>query len=398
MTAPTMDAWRKRFTRRVVSATLLSQLPLLTTSAILAKLAGASPSFATIIALVALVTLNTPLYLRLAEWRDHERRSLARVWLLELPYFAYFAGSVFFALAFAPVALLAALVGGGAATTYAMKALLIVCALVGLYSVFIRRLWAPVASVVVEVRGLDPALEGFTIAQLSDVHCGPYMPRWYLRRLARRASSIGADLCVLTGDMITEGEGYVDDVAELVRHLKAPRGVLAILGNHDYFGTVDGARLALERGGARVLRNQGAEISRAEGGAALYVAGIDDNWTGRDDVAAALAERPAGASCVLLAHDPSLFDAIASRGDVDLVLSGHTHAGQVGVPFVTHRFNLGRIKFSRSIGLSRSRDGRCALFVHPGNGTSGPPVRFGVAPAIAKITLVRARSPQGTTP
>lgn len=387
-----MDAWRKRFTRRVVGGTLASQVPIALTCAALAASSGTPTAVAIVGAILALGALNTPLYFRLRDWRDHERRSLARVWAVELPYFAYFAGSVFFALTFAPVLLVAGIVGGAAVIGASMRALLIVCALVGFYSVFVRRLWAPVAPVVVEIDGLDPALEGFTIAQLSDVHCGPYMPRWYLRRLARRMSSLGADVCVLTGDMITEGEGYVDDVAELARHVTAPRGVLAILGNHDYFGTTDGVRLALERGGAKVLRNEGVAASRADGGPALFMAGIDDNWTGRDDVERALAEKPDGTTCVFLAHDPSLFEEIASHGSVSLVLSGHTHAGQVGVPFVTHRFNLGRIKFARSVGLSRSNDGRVALFVHPGNGTSGPPVRFGVAPVIAKITLVRART------
>jgi predicted MPP superfamily phosphohydrolase len=149
-------------------------------------------------------------------------------------------------------------------------------------------------------------------------------------------------------------------------------------------------RLAFERGGVRVLRNEGVTLSPREH-AQVYLAGVDDNWTGRDDLARALGDRPPRTSCVLLAHDPTLFDVYTARAEVDLVLSGHTHAGQIGVPFVTHRFNLGRVKFSRSLGVSRSRDGRATLFVHPGNGTSGPPVRFGVAPVIAKIVLRRGR-------
>jgi predicted MPP superfamily phosphohydrolase len=389
MAAPKMDAWRKRFTARVIGGTLVSQLPL---AALFATLAiaryGISPALTIGAIAPALLALNVPLYARLSDWRDHERRSIARVWAVELPYFAYFAGAVFFALAAVPTWLVALVAGRSLLDSLSLLAA--ISAAVGVYSVFVRRLWAPVVQVDVAIAGLDPALDGFTIAQLSDVHCGPYLPRWYLRRLARRASSIGADVCVVTGDSITEGEGYVDDVSELVAHMRAPHGVLACLGNHDYFGTIDGARLALEKGGARVLRNDGVTIAREPNGPELYFAGIDDNWTGRDDLAAAMAARPASATCVLLAHDPTLFDAIVSRADVDLVLSGHTHAGQVGVPFVTNRFNLGRIKFRRSVGLSRSRDGRTTIFVHPGNGTSGPPVRFGVAPAIARITLRRA--------
>jgi predicted MPP superfamily phosphohydrolase len=388
MPAPSMDAWRRRFTARVLTFACVSQLPVTATLCASVIHRGA-PVFATMLAAaLLLVVANAPLVARLREWRDHERRSIARVWLIELPYFAWFATAVFFALTLAPAALVTWL--AGLAVIDALTAWAALSVIVGLYSVFVRRLWTPVAQVDVPIVDLDPSLDGFTFAQLSDVHCGPYIPRWFLRRLAKRASSLGADVCVVTGDCITEGEGYVDDVAELVAHLRAPRGVFACLGNHDYFGTIDGARLALERGGATVLRNAGTLVRKRDDGAAIWLAGIDDNWTGRDDLARAMSEKPERTTTVLLAHDPSLFDALVSRAEIDLVLSGHTHAGQIGVPFVTHRFNLGRVKFRRSVGLSRSRDGRSAIFVHPGNGTSGPPIRFGVAPVIARITLRRA--------
>lgn len=388
MPAPIMDAWRRRFTARVLTFAFVSQLPV--TAALCAgAMHRGAPVLATLLGAAALLSVgNAPLVARLRDWRDHEQRSLARVWLIELPYFAWFATAVFFALTFAPAALVAWL--SGRAVIDGLCGWAALSAIVGLYSVFVRRLWTPVAQVDVPIANLDPSLDGFTFAQLSDVHCGPYVPRWFLRRLAKRASSLGADVCVVTGDCITEGEGYVDDVAELVAHLRAPRGVFACLGNHDYFGTVDGARLAIERGGATVLRNAGTLVRKRDDGAAIYLAGIDDNWTGRDDLARAMSEKPERATTVLLAHDPSLFDSLVSRAEIDLVLSGHTHAGQIGVPFVSHRFNLGRVKFRRSVGLSCSRDGRSAIFVHPGNGTSGPPIRFGVAPVIARITLRRA--------
>ena len=394
MAAPPMDAWRKRYVRRVLAGTLAFELPLFALIAARAVLVhGLALGLAVATSAVAMIVLNLPLYFRLREWRDHERRSMARVWLVELPYFAFFAGAVFFALVLIP-ALIAAIVidGPGRAMLRTLSLAAMGSMGVGLYSVFVRRLWTPVAEVEIEVDALDPALDGLVIAQLSDVHCGPYLPRWFLRRLARRTSSVGADLIVVTGDSITEGEGYLDELEAFVRGLRAPRGVYACLGNHDYFSTIDGARLALERGGAKVLRNDGVLVARAEHGPTFFLAGVDDNWTGRDDVTAAMRDRPASGACVLLAHDPSLFDRYAARKDIDVVLSGHTHAGQVSVPFVTHRYNLGQLKFRPSVGLSRSADGRTALFIHPGNGTSAAPVRFGVAPVIARITLRRARS------
>jgi hypothetical protein len=226
--------------------------------------------------------------------------------------------------------------------------------------------------------GLPAALDGLRVAQLSDVHCGPYVPRWMYRAWASRASSLGADVIALTGDLITSGEGYLDDVRDLVSRLAAPHGVVACMGNHDYFGTESGVVDALRAGGARLLRNEGHALTRD--GAALWVAGVDDRWTKRDDLAAALRDRPRGAPVLLLAHDPGSFPEAVAAG-VALTLSGHTHGGQIGV----RNANLARLAFARAAGLFR--EGDSALYVNRGIGTTGPPVRVGMWPEIALLTL-----------
>lgn len=388
MSDAAQKAWRRYVSVRVLPFAFILQLPVTAVLCASAIHRGVSAVTTVGTAAVLLLAANAPLVAILRAMHNHARRSIARVWLIELPYFAWFATAGFFALTFAPVALIAALAGRAVENSLLTWAAL--STIVGVYSVFVRRYWTPVVQVDVPIVELDPTLDGLTFAHLSDVHCGPYVPRWFLRRLAKRASSLGADVCVVTGDFITEGEGYLDDVTELVAHLHAPRGVFACLGNHDYFGTIDGVRRALERGGSTVLRNAGTLVRKHDDSAAIYLAGLDDHWTRRDDLSLALKQRPEHTTTVLLAHDPSLFDEIISQAPIDLVLSGHTHAGQIGVPFVTHRFNLGRLKFRRSVGLWRTSDGKSALFVHPGNGTSGPPIRFGVAPIIARITLRRA--------
>jgi hypothetical protein len=216
MSAPSMDAWRRRFSRRVILATLASQAPITVTLALLAaRRWSVGMTLVTTVATLGLLFVNVPLLLRLRDWRDHQRRSLARVWLVELPYFVLFAAGFFFAITFAPVALVALLaVHSTRAVLDALAWLSLGSLCVGFYAVFVRRLWTPIATVEIAIPQLDPALDGVTIAQLSDVHCGPYMPRWFLRRLARRASSLGADLCVVTGDSITETP------ARTVRHLR----------------------------------------------------------------------------------------------------------------------------------------------------------------------------------
>src|SRR5262249_12512399 len=109
-------------------------------------------------------------------------------------------------------------------------------------------------------------------------------------------------------------------------------------------------------------------------------------WTRRHDLARALAARPSGMPAVLLAHDPVLFPDAAERG-VDLVLSGHTHGGQVAVPLLARKLNLARLMTQFTNGVYRS--GSSTLYVHRGLGTTGPPVRLAVAPEIAVLTLRR---------
>jgi predicted MPP superfamily phosphohydrolase len=134
-----------------------------------------------------------------------------------------------------------------------------------------------------------------------------------------------------------------------------------------------------------VLRNRGLELRRD--GAAIYLAGVDDTWSHRHDLPRALAARPPGMPAVLLAHDPVLFPEAASQG-VDLVLSGHTHGGQVAVPLLARKLNLARLITRFTSGLYKS--GNSTLYVNRGLGTTGPPVRLAVAPEIAVLTLRRS--------
>ena len=131
-----------------------------------------------------------------------------------------------------------------------------------------------------------------------------------------------------------------------------------------------------------MLRNEGLVLTR--GDARLYLAAIDDTWTRRADLDLALAERPAGVPCVLLAHDPEMFPKAAARG-VDVTLSGHTHGGQIAVPFLARRFSLATLAHTFNVGVYR--EGDATLYVHPGLGTTGPPIRLGAAPAVVRLTL-----------
>ena len=175
------------------------------------------------------------------------------------------------------------------------------------------------------IPGLDPRHDGVRIAQLSDIHVGNLTPASHVRAAVASANAAAADLIVLTGDYVCWRRSEVAMAGEQLAGLRAPR-VLAVMGNHDYFVWGSGMRAALERNGYEVLRNQ-TTIATVRG-APLAVIGIDDPVTRHDDLDAAFAGAPEKATRLVLCHSPDKGPAIAARG-ADLVLSGHTHGGQI---------------------------------------------------------------------
>src|SRR6185369_3801476 len=184
---------------------------------------------------------------------------------------------------------------------------------IALYGIVYRRRHFLTRRVDVAIEGLHEDFDGYRIVQLSDLHIGALTPKSWGMRWARAANALGADLAVVTGDMVTSGTAFHEDIAEVVGSLKAPDGVVVTMGNHDYFGG-DGEPLMslLRRAGVRVMRNEGSVISRGAG--RVYLAAIDDTWTRRNDLERALRDRPEGVPTILLAHDPDEFRAAAKRG------------------------------------------------------------------------------------
>jgi predicted MPP superfamily phosphohydrolase len=310
---------------------------------------------------------------------EHRGRSRAHLYLVQLPFYLWWTICLAHLL-FAPLAILvAALTRASLDQTLAVAGGLSVAS--GIASLRRR---PRIVTHQIGIADLPPELEGYRIAQLSDLHCGAFTPPERVRRWVERANALAPDLMVVTGDLITSGDDYVERVAAELGGLRAPDGVLGCMGNHDYFTDGDKLAGALERHGMTVLRNRGLTVAR--GAAQLYVAGVDDTWTRRHDVRAALSERPEGAPVVLLAHDPDLFVEAAAHG-VDLTLSGHTHGGQIAIPGAP-RVNMARILTPFTAGLFHA--GRSTLFVNRGLGTTGPPVRIGARPEIAVLELRRA--------
>jgi predicted MPP superfamily phosphohydrolase len=368
---------RGRLLTIAVGTTIALQIPMVLTIGRLAHHPGVSAAGAGIINVPFVLAMRNP-------WRDWGR---SRLWLyLGLwPFFVWGAICIAFALV-VPIGLLAALLTP-LALDRALAACAAMAAVIGVRSLSGR---PRVAALDVGVPGLPPAFDGFVIAQISDLHCGPLTPPSRVERWVESVNTLGADLVAVTGDLITSGDGYVASVAAALGRLRAREGVFACMGNHDYFTDGEALAHALERGGIAVLRNRGVTVARGE--AQLYIGGVDDTWTKRDDVAGAMAACPAGAPSVLLAHDPNLFPQAAAEG-ADLVLSGHTHGGQFAIPGFARRWNLARVVTTFTAGLYR-KDG-AALYVNRGLGTTGPPIRLGARPEIALLTLRPAAAVQG---
>jgi predicted MPP superfamily phosphohydrolase len=233
----------------------------------------------------------------------------------------------------------------------------------------------------VPVVGLAPEYDGYRVVQLSDLHVGSYDSKARALGWAARANALSADLCVVTGDFVTSGTGFYRDAADVVATLRSTDGVLAVLGNHDQW---DSELLCAElrRRQIPVLANDWVLLSRGSG--QLVVAGVGDRRSAQEDLDAALAGRPPNAPTILLSHDPAVGDEAAARG-VELVLSGHTHGGQFGLPGIANRVNLTPLMGQPRSGLRRR--GELWQFVSAGLGTTGPPLRLGIAPEIALLVL-----------
>jgi len=240
-----------------------------------------------------------------------------------------------------------------------------------------------VAAHEVKIAGLDPRHDGVRIAQLSDIHVGNMTPASHVRAAIAAANDASPDLIVLTGDYVCWRRHEAALAGVQLAGLRAPR-VLAVLGNHDYFTWGSGVARALESNGYEVLRNQ-TTVARVRG-APLAVVGVDDPVTRHDDLDAAFAGAPATATRVVLCHSPDRGPALAARG-ADLVLSGHTHGGQIYIKGITDRL-MRRIGLHFRRGLYPLSE-RSTLYVTPGVGFSGVTRRAGegTAAEVAVLTL-----------
>jgi predicted MPP superfamily phosphohydrolase len=272
------------------------------------------------------------------------------------------------------------------------------CTLGLAYATQVEPRWAEVKRLDIPLLGLPPEVEGFTIAQLSDIHVGPHVTAEHVRHGVALTNTLDADLVVLTGDFVYRSAEYSATCARELASLRARYGVYAVLGNHDIWTDADEVAEWLSRAGLVVLRNQRQALTVA--GVRLWLLGIEDaGYTGglfsdfrvmwqeaQGRLAVLLQGIPPAEPRLLLVHNPD-FTEMLPGGRIDLALCGHTHGGQVRLPFIGapvvpscfgHKYAGGRV-----------RGPGAWVYVNRGLGLISPPVRFLCRP---EITLHRLRA------
>jgi predicted MPP superfamily phosphohydrolase len=232
-----------------------------------------------------------------------------------------------------------------------------------------------VKEVEVKLPKLPAALDGFVIAQLTDVHVGPTIGRAFIEEIVRTTNALRPDVVAITGDLV---DGSVTELGESVAPLAelSPRhGTFFVTGNHEYYAGVDEWMAHLPSLGIKVLRNERVSIG---GEAGFDLAGIDD-YHARPDLGRALAGRDASRALVLLAHQPKAVLEAAMHG-VGLQLSGHTHGGQIW-PWGY------AVRLQQPYVAGLARHGDTTLYVSRGTGYWGPPMRLNAPAEITRITL-----------
>lgn len=244
--------------------------------------------------------------------------------------------------------------------------------------------WVRIDRQTLPLARLPRSFDGLRVAFLTDLHHGPFTHLDYINSVVRTTLALEPDLVVLGGDYSLTDARYIRPCFDVLATLKAPLGVFGVLGNHDYWHGVTETREGMKAAGVTELTNAGVWVTR--GSDRFRIAGVDDLWTGHADVRPALGSASRDDACLLVSHNPDLAENLRDPR-VGLVLSGHTHGGQVvfpgGAPFVPSRYGQ---KYLR--GLVHAPE--TLVYVSRGLGTSGVPVRFGSRPEINLITLAAA--------
>ncbi len=237
-----------------------------------------------------------------------------------------------------------------------------------------------VENIKIRLKRLPKNLEGFRLVHLSDIHHSPFTDIGHISRAVEISNQLKPDMFVLTGDYISHETAYIAPMAKVLGQLKSEFGTYACLGNHDHWTNAEMVTDLMRQENINILINEGFRF--AARGASFWLAGVDDYMVGKTDLRSALRGSFPDEMKMLLAHNPIIVRR-AARVEVDLVLSGHTHGGQIKIRTEEKRI-LPRRKLKN--GLYRRKDTQ--IYITRGIGTVVLPMRYGCPPEISLIELI----------
>lgn len=266
-------------------------------------------------------------------------------------------------------------------------ALIAIAAFSLIYVFQIEPLWFEIVPVNLTISNLAPAFDGFKIVQISDLHADTSMNRKKLNKIVNLINKQQPDMVAMTGDFITATlDRQTTTMLEAAFNKLSPREkTVAVLGNHDHYIDPQKIRTLLHNGNVLELNNSTYNLQR--GNNILSIAGVDDFWLEKANLDLVLSQLPAESTAVLLVHEPDFADISAATQRFTLQISGHSHGGQVRIPFrkppvlppFAHKYPVGRYEVGNMI-----------QYTNRGVGMALPPVRFNCRPEITVFTLNRA--------
>ena len=263
-------------------------------------------------------------------------------------------------------------------------AIVAIGAVVAWWSRFVAPFRMQVRNVAVQLPRKHQSLDGLTIAFVTDTHVGPHFRASDLFPVVDELRKLQPDLVLFGGDFICESPRFITEIAPVIGEMAATGrlGAFGVMGNHDLANLRERVVPPLEEVGLRILENQAVRIETGRGD--LWIVGVDDSLLGEPDLEAAYRDVPVDAASICLWHAPDVADQAAPFGSF-LMLSGHTHGGQVRLPAIGP---LATPELGEEYVQGRFRFGDMELYVSPGLGIYRPPVRFNCPPELTVIRLV----------
>jgi uncharacterized protein len=253
-----------------------------------------------------------------------------------------------------------------------------------LYAKLIEPNWIEIKSLQLTLPHLSSEFNGYRIVQISDIHRDRWMTPQRLTRIVRLVNQQKPDLVAITGDLVTRNlPKLIPTLAVSLDHLTPKDRTVAVLGNHDYENDTKAIIQVLAQSSIFHLGNAVYTLQR--GSAMLHIAGVDDVGMGKDRLDLVLKQLPNNGAAILLAHEPDFADTSAATKRFDLQLSGHTHGGQIRLPFVKPPILP---PWGQKYYLGRYQVGEMIQYTNRGVGMTGLHLRFGARPEITVLTLV----------